>query len=274
MGVDDIPAGLALCRAAGWNQLARDWELFLSLEPNGATVAERDGRVVGTVTTLRFGPCFGWIAMVLVDPAERGRGIGRTLLLEGLSSLSNVTARLDATPAGEALYRKLGFEHEYGLKRFQRAPGSFVDPGDDRITRLTPDDWPDILAFDAAVFGADRSRLLMWLAEGAPEYAWVARSADGLEGYIFGRHGHLFEHLGPVVAPDADTAQLLVGRCLAGRADRPFVVDAPDHHAQWQQWLGESGFTVQRPFARMYRGTHLHPGFPGNYFAIVGPEFG
>ena len=29
----DIPAGLSLCRAAGWNQLSRDWELFLRLSP-------------------------------------------------------------------------------------------------------------------------------------------------------------------------------------------------------------------------------------------------
>ena len=31
MTPDDIPAGLNLCRLAGWNQLARDWELFLQI---------------------------------------------------------------------------------------------------------------------------------------------------------------------------------------------------------------------------------------------------
>jgi GNAT superfamily N-acetyltransferase len=274
MTPDDIPAGLALCRASGWNQIARDWELFLALEPDGATVAVRDGRVIGTVTTIHFASCFGWIAMVLVDPAERGRGVGRVLLLDGLATLDDVVARLDATPAGEVLYRKLGFEFEYGLKRFQREPAPFTADADGRVAPLSGDDWPDVLAIDSLVFGADRSRLLTWLADGAPEYAWVSRTADGLEGFALGRHGHTFEHIGPIIAPDAETARLLVGRCLAARDDRPFVVDAPDHHPPWQAWLRDAGFAVQRPFARMYRGTHLHPGLPDQYFASIGPEFG
>ena len=275
MMADDIPAGLALCRASRWNQIARDWELFLALEPEGATVAVRDGRVIGTVTTLRFSTCFGWISMVLVDPAERGHGVGTALLQAGIDALHDVTARLDATPAGEPLYRKLGFEFEYGLKRFQREASPFALPPEEAgVAPLGEDHWDDVRALDALVFGADRSAMLAWLRDGAPEYAWVAQSDDGLEGFVLGRHGHDFDQIGPIVATDADVARRLVGRCLAARSDRRLVVDAPDHHASWQQWLQSTGFTVQRPFARMYLGTHLHPGLPDQYFASVGPEFG
>ena len=35
----DIPAGLSLCRTAGWNQTKEDWELFLHLSPEGCCVA-------------------------------------------------------------------------------------------------------------------------------------------------------------------------------------------------------------------------------------------
>lgn len=275
MTLDDIPAGLGLCRASKWNQTARDWQRFLSIEPHGATVAVRDGHVIGSVTTLRFGDRFGWIAMVLVEPAERGHGVGRALLLNGLSALSDIVARLDATPAGETLYRKLGFEEEYRLTRFQREAAPPGASSADRWTRpLQAQDWPAVFALDEQVFGADRSSQLQWLAEGAPEFAWVARSPGGLQGFVLGRRGHDFDHLGPVVATDADVACRLVAACLARHPQRRLILDAPDHHGSWQTWLRASGFTVQRPFIRMYRGEHRHPGLPAKLFASIGPEFG
>ena len=57
--------------------------------------------------------------MVLVDPAARGRHVGTALLQRGLELAgADATARLDATPSGEAIYRKLGFAGEYRLARW------------------------------------------------------------------------------------------------------------------------------------------------------------
>ena len=42
----DVPAGLALCRAAGWNQTIEDWDLFLKLSPKGCCVdVDDEGQV-------------------------------------------------------------------------------------------------------------------------------------------------------------------------------------------------------------------------------------
>src|SRR5881394_1914264 len=76
----DIAAGLALCRTAGWNQLARDWKIFLQLNPNGCRVAIIKDKVVGTVATIHYQNFFSWIGMVLVDPGYQGQGIGVQLL--------------------------------------------------------------------------------------------------------------------------------------------------------------------------------------------------
>src|SRR5918993_4962233 len=89
MTCTDVESGLRLCRAAGWNQVARDWQLFLTVNPDGARVLDQRDQVVGTVTSLRYGP-FGWLAMVLVDPAERGHGLGTRLLTVGLDLLRDV----------------------------------------------------------------------------------------------------------------------------------------------------------------------------------------
>ena len=273
MTVEDIPAGLRLCRASGWNQIARDWEQFLRLNPTGARVIEKDGTVVGTVTTLRYG-AFGWIAMVLVDPAERGRGLGTRLLDAAIELLGNgMCVRLDATPAGERIYRPRGFVPEYSLARMTRPADSASLPAtSSSATPMTPADLPDVTEWDADAFGADRRSMLEWLHAGAPEYAWISRRGDRVAGYMLGRHGFAFEHLGPIVADTTDVARELVSACLSTHGARRYGIDATRHAAEWVRWLETTGFEEQRPFLRMARNPERF-GRPERQFASIGPEF-
>jgi GNAT superfamily N-acetyltransferase len=279
MEVDDIPAGLALCRAARWNQTAHDWEAFLRLEPGGARVATEGGRVIGTVATLRYERRFAWVAMVLVDPAARGRGVGTGLLHEGLRILADMrSTRLDATPAGRMLYLKLGFQDEYALSRMEAviedAERAARDDGGPPVRALTDADLPAVRAFDHDVFGADRGRLLEWFFEGAPSLAFISRTDQRVRGYALGRHGFNFEHVGPVVAESLEVARSLVSASLAGLRGRHAILDAPHHSRPWLDWLAARGFKEQRPFTRMYLGENAYPGLPEKQFASLGPEFG
>ena len=95
-----------------------------------------------------------------------------------------------------------------------------------------------------------------------------------MTGYTFGRHGHDFEHLGPIVAVDGDTAERLATACLGAHGGRPFVVDVPLGQASWQQSLEALGFRYQRPLIRMAKGSGDIPGDPTQQFAVLGPEFG
>ncbi|MBI4903023.1 MAG: GNAT family N-acetyltransferase [Acidobacteria bacterium] len=268
----DIPCGLRLCRACGWNQLERDWRFFLDSSPGGCGVAVTDGEVAGTVATLRYENRFAWVSMVLVDPAVRGQGIGSGLLDHALQILGDVrSVRLDATPQGRMVYQKLGFHDEYPLCRMQAVSPSAAEPPVSIARPITAADLHGLAGTDCAVFGANRGRLLDWLLEGAPEYGWVLETGDG---YMLGRHGYSFEHLGPIVATSVEAAQALVSACLPAVAGRPVVIDAPMHSAQWKHWLESLGFVEQRPFVRMFRGENAHPGLPEKQFAIAGPEFG
>jgi GNAT superfamily N-acetyltransferase len=274
MTFGDIPVGLDLCRASGWNQTERDWRYFLMAAPHGALAAVERGLVIGTVATLPYGP-FAWVSMVLVNPAARGRGIGTLLLDRGLSLVSDpAAARLDATPAGEPIYRRLGFRGEYRLARLfldlRRRDGSALT-GARPLSRA---DWPALLETDTHAFGASRARLLERLASEAPEYGWVAERRGRLSGYLLGRHGHLREHLGPLVADSAATARLLLGACLAAHPDRDFFIDVPDDQETWRACLDRLGFRIERPFLRMCRGPLTAPGQPSKVYAITGPEFG
>jgi GNAT superfamily N-acetyltransferase len=293
---DDIPAGLRLCREANWNQVAADWIFFLESSRAGCRVAVDDaGGVIGSVATIAYGAAFTWIGMVLVDPQHRRRGIGTQLLQEALELLGDATtARLDATPAGRAVYVPLGFCDEYELQRMVRpatarlsavARGTQASFGETRrslgeggkadipdVRPMSDADFAEVVTFDRDVFGADRRALLDRCRTEAPEYAW-AIGHDRLDGYLLGRHGHSFEQIGPLAARDESSARLLVSACVSAHADRPFIIDAPVR-ASWVARLESEGFTLQRPFMRMRRGERRFSDCVDRLFAIAGPEFG
>ena len=271
----DIDVGLRLCRVSGWNQVRRDWEQFLALTPGGACVAEYEGRVVGTVATVRYGSRFGWIGMVLVDPAVRGRGIGTRLLDHALALLSDMPlVRLDATSAGHDLYLTRQFVDEALINRVEAVAPVLPPSAPEGVRPMTERDLPRVSELDEQVFGADRGPMLRWMWRGAPEYAWVSHTGNSMTGYSMGRHGHVFEHVGPIVAGDGETACRLSRACLGANSARPFVIDAPAGQPAWQRSLEAMGFRHQRPLLRMARGTGRIPGDLSRQFAVLGPEFG
>jgi GNAT superfamily N-acetyltransferase len=275
MTVDDIPAGLRLCRASGWNQLESDWRVFLNWNPPACCVAERDGNIIGTIAALRYRDSFSWLSMVLVEPSERGAGIGTHLLQEGLAMLREDCVRLDATPLGRPIYVRNGFVDEYPLSRVTATvhAADFM-AGSSTARPMCEEDLARVFLFDLEVFGADRSRLLHTLFRLVPGYAWIAEKAGSIEGYSFGRPGFLYEQLGPVIAKDAQTARDLVSACLSSQDGRKVAIDVPPSNAAWLSWLEEHGFSTARTFVRMCRGDNKHPGSPSEIFAIAGPEFG
>ncbi len=271
---DDTKSGLALCRIAGWNQLLRDWKMFLKLSPDGCIVAVENDKIIGTVATLRYQQFFSWIGMVLVDPAYRGQGEGMGLLKEALRVLaSEETVKLDATPAGREIYLKLNFEDEYQLSRMVATkPSKTSKPT--RVKIIEKDDLKAITNFDKKIFGADRKQLLRWMHKGEPEFAFMIEEREEVVGYCMARRGYHFTHIGPVVAKNMSVARKLISSVLSNVDDTPVVVDATRFDESWLAWLQYAGFTEQRRLFRMYRGKNNYPGMPQNQFAILGPEFG
>jgi GNAT superfamily N-acetyltransferase len=280
----DLEGALALSSASGWNQRHDDWRLLLSLAPSGSFAAVHGGRIVGTAIGIDYGT-FGWIAMMLVAPDWRGRGLGARLLEASMGALPPDRAiRLDATPLGRPLYRRYGFEDETALTRFVAAPSSRGAgcTGEQPLAAIRPladDHLGAVTAADGAVFGADRRITLTWMREGAQQYARVIAPA-GVQGYCFGRQGRLFDQIGPVVAADDATACALAAASLAAAAGRAVVVDAFERERAFTAWLQECGFRPERPLFRMCRGAQdsgcgpAKSDRPLREFAILGPELG
>lgn len=282
---DDVEAGVRLCRQSHWNQVARDWEQFLHLTPGGATVAVGEvGLVIGSVATMRYRAIdagspstLAWLAMVLVEPAYRGAGIGMRLLERGLTGAADVTAvGLDATPLGRPLYEKLGFAADSTFTRMECRPSDLPQRpphGASSVRPATLADWPGIAALDARATGVDRRAMLEWLHAGAPELSWVYEGSEGVEGALLGRHGHHATHVGPVLATSLEVADALLSVALA-RHQQPVFIDIADARPGWRECVEALGFRPQRPFTRMYRGTWRPEQDTTCLFAIIGPEFG
>ena len=279
MTEDDLAAGLRLSRASGWNQTLEDWRHLLALGPGLFRVAALDGRVVATAGAVRYGDALAWICMVLVDPGERGRGLGTEIFDEVLSRCQALvhagrlkTVGLDATPDGRRVYIKRGFVDGPALVRLRVEPGGEVSASRS-VDRIVEQDLAPILALDLQVFGADRAPLLRWALAAAPDLAWVARAGGRVSGYCFGRHGDRSDQAGTVVAEDLAVAVQLLRSCLSAARGRSLVVDARVEPA-WLRALGELGFREERPLTRMYLADAPPPAPMRLERAIFGPEFG
>ena len=275
MEAGDIPSGLALCRAAGWNQLAADWAVFLEYSKGGAKVILHDGQVAGTVTAVDYQRRFGWIGMVLVEEHLRNRGIGTQLMSLALEHLrATETVKLDATPAGRRVYLPLGFVDEWGLMRMVCLAALVTVRNPIAVRTMDPRDQERVMQWDREVFGADRTAILWHYRDLAPDFALVAERGGRLEGYAFGRRGFRWDQAGPIVAESRDAAQALLATTLSQHRGRPMLVDSCLADPEWISWLREIGFVEQRPYTRMYRGTNRFPGLPEAQYAILGPELG
>jgi GNAT superfamily N-acetyltransferase len=277
MAPADVPDGLRLSSQSGWNQREEDWRLLLSLGRGRFRVATEGGRVVATGGTVAHGGRLGWICMILVDAERRGGGLGTLLFADVLAHAGGLSiVGLDATPRGRPVYERAGFEASCPLIRLERAAAPVRARAADaiEIRPLGTGDLDAVLARDRGVFGADRGPVLRWAFDQAPEYAWGAFDHGALLGYLFGRHGRRFEHLGPLVADEARTSEGLLQACLHVSGARPVGLDVPAEKSDWGEFLVRQGFREARPFTRMYRRGEGDPGEPGAVFAVVGPEFG
>jgi predicted N-acetyltransferase YhbS len=271
MTVADIPSGLRLSAAASWNQQESDWRFLLERNPGRFVVAMRDGRVIGSGGAVCYESALAWVCMILVDPSERGHGIGTRIVSGVLERLSDMrSVGLDATPFGLGVYSKLGFVETSRLLRME-APPTSGEEDESPVRPLSPGDLEAVLALDRSVFGADRGELLRASASRSP--ALVAVREGAIVGYCFGRDGARSRQIGPVVADDVDVASSLVVSSLVADTGGPVVVDVPSDRPNWLALLHEFGFEEKRPLVRMFRGTPP-PGNPERVWAIFGPEFG
>lgn len=270
----DLEDALPLSTGEGWNQTGADWRRLLRLAPDGCFAARVDGRLVGTVTTTIYDREMAWIGMMLVHPSARRQGIGAALMtraLEHLDAAGVSCVKLDATPAGLLLYRRLGFEEEVLFERWMGTarPRHATSPALGQRVTLAP-----VMPLDHTAFGADRSLLLAMLEAEALAAQVVREPTLDVEGYALARAGRIATYLGPVVSSDRTVAGRLIEALLTRFAGRPLCIDVNTRGLLDPARLAASGLALVRPLMRMRRGGPPASGTPATLCASAGPEYG
>lgn len=270
-GEAELADAQALSGAAGWNQTADDWRLFMR---HGKTIGYRNaaGQLVATAAALPYGNAKGWVAMVLVTEAWRHQGLATRLLHICIDHLRarGVTPYLDATPAGAPTYRKAGFQSGFALSRWEGMTSQCGQPLPAPMRAAVHDDLGWIIGLDAAANGIRRDFLLQDFLARNDSCAWVMRDQSG---FVIRRQGRRATQIGPLVANDESAAIALLNSAL-DLADAAVFLDLPDRWHSLAALLRERGFAVQRSFVRMALGAIAPPAANDALFVLAGPEFG
>ena len=233
-GPEHLEAAVKLSRQAGWPHRFEDWQMALTLS-EGVVAIEGD-RVVGTVLVTPYRSGCATINMVIVDEAMRGRGLGRKLMDAAVELAADRPLRLVATTEGMPLYEKLGFEKTGRVLQHQGIAREIATPA--AAEAADTFDIQAIAELDRLAFGADRRRLIAYLAE-VGEFAVIRR--DGrVSGFAALRAFGRGEVIGPIVSGNLDDAKALVQHFIAVKTGRFLRVDTTADTGL-SPWLAEYG---------------------------------
>ena len=261
---------VALSSEASWNQMGEDWALFLR---HGTVfgLPNAHGVMVASGAVLPYPDDFAWISMVLVTASRRRERIGTSILEACCAEVAQrgLLSMLDATPAGERIYRPLGFEGIFNLSRWQGVSECRAN-SPVGIRAMAASDIPTVTAIDAAAFGAKRKFLIENLFRRLPQPAFVSLDSTS---FVLARPGRMATQIGPIVAMNEDVANTLLDAAL-GCVSGPVFLDLVDGRDILIHLLRQRGFSMQRPFMRMGLNRRAPFGNPAKLFVVAGPEFG
>ncbi|HVW48906.1 MAG TPA: GNAT family N-acetyltransferase [Trinickia sp.] len=258
--VADVDAAHALTLELKWPHRAEDWHFVTNL--GAGFVAERDGRVIGTVLCWKYGEDTSSLGMVIVSPAFQGYGIGRRLTEMALEALGARATVLHATPAGLPLYEKLGFAPIGMLDQHQGAalqPPLLPLPARERLRPLGVNDTPRLVELASRASGLDRSAVLPALLA-CSDGIGLDRDGELIGFALFRRFGR-GRAIGPVVAPrDADPvrAKAMIGHWLASNPGMFIRIDTP-RESGLTEWLEALGLTRVDSVVKMARNAERMP---------------
>lgn len=260
---DDLPYAQSLREIAGWNQTDQDWLRLISFNPRGCFLIECDGEPAGTVTTTVYGDELAWIGMMLVHPDHRRKGLATALMEHSLQYLLEERripcVKLDATPAGMAVYEKLGFQVESELARWEGQTIRGQEPESDGFNESS---------LDKQAFGADRHDYLRVLSE--QSRVTLVRG----ESFAMLRSGARAHYLGPLITDSAKNGSELVGELLESPEDRPVYWDIFSTNPAAQDVAKRLGFQEQRALIRMWVGSRQTVESAALQWGISGPATG
>ena len=272
----DIPRLLEVSGSAGWATTAETWDALLGVG-GGAFYGHRlaSGEIVSSAGIFNYGELAS-LAMVLVKPAYRGRGLAKELIAHCLAQLPpGAPVMLVATELGQPLYARLGFKPLGQTHRMFLAGGA-AKPGKTThtcsIRPYTAADFPGVLKADAAALGVEREGVVRACVS-APGTCFVLTDGNRITGYAAAKNGPGTSTIGPVIAPDEVSAVCLAESLLPTNGAK-VQIDPLAGHTVFSKALADRGFAIESTAPIMLLNSKSLPGRRENIFTIASRAYG
>ena len=236
--------------AEGWNPGLDDAERFLAADPGSFLAIEREGEIVATVSCALYGDSYAFVGFYIVRSDLRGRGIGSTLFERALGRAGGRVVGLDGVLAEQASYERRGFVLAHRNVRWRTVGGGERPDG---VVELSSVPFQQLLGFDSAVFGSERERFLRLWIDRPAGHALACLDGGRLAGYGVLRPCHVGMKIGPLLADDADVAEvLLTGLLAAAGASTEVFIDMPAANPRAGDLRARRAMEPSFEAARMY----------------------
>ena len=247
----------------GWTDIVPEFEYYLRKPfcfPIKVTIGDQ---IAGTGAAIALGST-GWLAHIIVDPAERKKGLGTLIVNELMHILRGQGVRtflLIATEAGKSLYLRTGFriKTEYIFHKRETPCPEYRHTAN--IVSFSQNFRRELLNIDRRVTGENREELLGYSLENASLFI----SDSALLGYYIPGVGE-----GPVIALTAEAGLELMKLKYANVSKAVL----PAENITGLGYLRSMGFEMTPTRGtRMVMGEDI-PWEPEKIYSRIGGNFG
>jgi GNAT superfamily N-acetyltransferase len=250
---DEIALAADWAAAEGWNPGLADAACFATVDPGGFLIGELDGAPAATISCVNYDDRFSFLGFYIVRSDLRGSGYGLRIWNAAIAHAGDRVIGLDGVVAQQENYKKSGFRLAYANIRYGGTVAAPVAPPGIIALRDIP--FAMVEASDATVFPAPRPAFLRaWI--GAPGHIGCALMRDGrLSGWGVIRPCRQGRKIGPLVADDRGTAEVVLSALLAQAGGGEIFLDVPGVNSEAVALAESLGLAPVFETARMYTGA-------------------
>ncbi len=261
---------IAWAAEEGWNPGLHDADAFYQTDPSGFFSIETEGRMIGSVSVVRYDNTFMFGGLYIIHPDYREMGIGRAVYDFVIKFAEGYNLGIDGVFAMQPIYEKSGFIFAYRNIRFESVGEGIVDK---TLTPLREVPFPRILAYDSMFFPTVREGFLKHFIYQPDCKGYASIDNGSLSGYGFIRKCSTGYKIGPLFASNSQIAEKIYSALSAFADGMPVFLDVPEPNAAGMALAKKHGMTEVFGTARMY--TREIPKLPiQQIFGVTSFELG
>lgn len=273
---DDILGLIELSASVGWDYDEYEIRTVMSC---GKIFGHKNatGKIVSSAAIIAYDTHLASIGMVIVNKEYRGLGLGKKATQKCIDSVSKDTSiMLISTEDGKPLYENLGFITVDLIQKFlcdRYIHTERFDNQDITIEKYSEIDFNAIVELDSSAFGDKRRRFLLNRIKQSKQCLVVKNQKGKIIGFGLSILGPINLILGPIVAPDPQTAAMIIDR-LALHHEGKLRIDVPSGKNEFISFLQKSGFVKVSEPPLMIKNSLNMPNRNKELFAIAAQIFG